>query len=93
MSGHKERSRSLRLRDDHAARPRGRLTIVADHIREILKLQPSHYSGNIGGFQEESWFVSLSRCFNICSCSSNMKARVVIHVLRDGVGVWWRTKE
>ncbi|KAH9319188.1 hypothetical protein KI387_020957, partial [Taxus chinensis] len=42
----RERSQSPRLRDEHAKRPRGRKTTVADHIREILKLRPSHYLGD-----------------------------------------------
>ncbi|KAH9295690.1 hypothetical protein KI387_039278, partial [Taxus chinensis] len=55
VSGHRDRSQSPRLRDEHAGRPRGHQTIASDHIREILKLRPSHYSCDIGGFQEEAW--------------------------------------
>ncbi|KAH9305211.1 hypothetical protein KI387_009615, partial [Taxus chinensis] len=51
----RERSRSPRLGDRQAERPRGRQTTATDHIREILKLRPSHYLGDIGGFQAEAW--------------------------------------
>ncbi|KAH9305210.1 hypothetical protein KI387_009614, partial [Taxus chinensis] len=51
----RERSRSPRIRDRLAKRPRGRQTTVTDHIREILKLRLTHYSGDTGGFQVEAW--------------------------------------
>ncbi|KAH9306663.1 hypothetical protein KI387_011067, partial [Taxus chinensis] len=48
ISGHRDESRSPRQREDHAERPRDRHSSAVDHIREILKLRPSHYSGDIG---------------------------------------------
>ncbi|KAH9289998.1 hypothetical protein KI387_034115, partial [Taxus chinensis] len=45
------------------------------------------------GFQAEAWLVSLSGFLKICSCSSNTKGHVVIHLLRDGASVWWRKEE
>ncbi|KAH9288262.1 hypothetical protein KI387_032379, partial [Taxus chinensis] len=45
------------------------------------------------GFQEEAWLVRLNGCFKLCPCTSNTKARVAIHLLKDGAGVWWRTEE
>ncbi|KAH9311197.1 hypothetical protein KI387_026232, partial [Taxus chinensis] len=50
-----DRSRSPRQREEHSDRPRTRHTSAANHIREILKLRPYHYSGDTGGFQEEAW--------------------------------------
>ncbi|KAH9302284.1 hypothetical protein KI387_013867, partial [Taxus chinensis] len=55
VSRHRDRSRSPRLRDEHAERPRGCQTTAVDHIREIMKLWQSHYSGDTSGFQEEAW--------------------------------------
>ncbi|KAH9289233.1 hypothetical protein KI387_033350, partial [Taxus chinensis] len=45
------------------------------------------------GFQAEAWLVSLSRCFKLFPCSSNIKSCATIHLLRNGAGVWWRTEE
>ncbi|KAH9309568.1 hypothetical protein KI387_037479, partial [Taxus chinensis] len=55
ISGHRDRSQSPRQREEHTERPRIHHTSAVDHIREILKLRPSHYSGDTGGFQAEAW--------------------------------------
>ncbi|KAH9306229.1 hypothetical protein KI387_010633, partial [Taxus chinensis] len=53
--GYMDRFKSPRQREEHVNRPRGHHSLVADHIKEIVKVRPSHYSRDAGGFQEEAW--------------------------------------
>lgn len=64
-----------------------------DLIREVMRLQPPSFRGSTNGAEAEAWLLSLEICFALHSYESNLKARVVVHLLRRTTSTWWRQEE
>lgn len=64
-----------------------------DQIREILCHQPPSFAGSTNGVEAEPWLLSLDRCFGLHPYESNLKAQIVIHLLRGTTSTWGRQEE
>ena len=49
--------------------------------------------GEADGIGAEAWLQSLQRCFGLRPYGSNLKARLVIHLLRESASTWWQQEE